>query len=228
MPIGTLVNIIAVIIGSTIGLLLGNKFPDKIKSIAFQSLGLISLLIGMQMALKVENPLTLIFAILIGAIIGELVNLEKIFENAGNFLKQKVKSKNDKFTEGLVTAFLIFCVGSMTVVGSINEGVSGNKTLLFTKSLLDGFTSIALASTLGVGVLFSIIPMLILQGGLTIFAGMFQSFFTTSLINQLTAVGGILILGIGLNILEIKKIRVVNMLPALIIIIILTLTLGLI
>ena len=223
MPLGTFMNIIAVIIGSVIGLLLGSRFPEKIKTIAFQSLGLISLLIGMQMALKVENPLTLIFAVLIGAIIGEWINLEKIFDNAGEFLKRKVKSKNDKFTEGLVTAFLIFCVGSMTIVGSINEGVNGDRTLLLTKSILDGFTSIALASTMGIGVLFSIIPMLILQGGLTIFAGMFQSFFTPTLINQLTATGGILILGIALNILEIKKIKVVNMLPALLMIILLTL-----
>ena len=223
MPIGTFVNIIAVIVGSVIGLLLGSKFPEKIKIIAFQALGLISLLIGMQMALKVENPLTLIFAVLIGAILGEWVNLENVFDKAGNFLKQKVKSKNDKFTEGLVTSFLIFCIGSMTIVGSINEGVSGDRTLLLTKSILDGFTAIALASTMGVGVLFSIIPMLILQGGLTLFAGLFQSFFTPTLINQLTATGGILILGIALNILEIKKVKVVNMLPALLIVIFLTL-----
>ena len=222
MPLGTLINVIAVIIGSVIGLLLGSRFPEKIKVIAFQSLGLISLLIGMQMALKVENPLTLIFAVLIGAIIGEFINLEKVFDNAGEFLKRKVKSKNTNFTEGLVTAFLIFCIGSMTIVGSINEGVSGDRNLLLTKSMLDGFTAIALASTFGIGVLFSVIPMLILQGGLTIFAGMFQSFFTPSLINQLTATGGILILGIALNILEIKRIKVVNMLPALLVIVLLT------
>lgn len=223
MPIGTFINIITVIIGSTVGLLLGNRFPQKIKGIAFQSLGLISLLIGIQMALKVDNPLTLIFAILIGAIVGESINLEKIFDSAGEFLKQKVKSKNTKFTEGLVTAFLIFCIGSMTIVGSINEGVSGDKTLLLTKSVLDGFTSIALASTFGIGVIFSVIPMLILQGGLTIFAGLFQPFFTQSLINQLTATGGILILGIGINLLELKKIKVINMLPALLVIILMTL-----
>lgn len=226
MPIGTFINIIAVIVGSVIGLLLGSRFPEKIKIIAFQALGLISLLIGMQMALKVENPLTLIFAILIGAIIGEFINLEKIFDSAGEFLKQKVKSKNAKFTEGLVTAFLIFCIGSMTIVGSINEGVSGDRTLLLTKSMLDGFTSIALASTFGIGVMFSVVPMLILQGGLTLFAGMFQPFFTPNLINQLTATGGILILGIGINLLELKKIKVINMLPALLVIILLTLIFG--
>lgn len=223
MPIGTFINIIAVIIGSTVGLVLGSKFPERIKIIAFQSLGLISLLIGMQMALKVENPLKLIFSILIGAIIGEFINLEKIFDNVGELLKQKIKSKNTKFTEGLVTAFIIFCIGSMTFVGSINEGVSGDRSLLLTKSILDGFTSIALASTFGVGVIFSVIPMLFLQGGLTIFASIFAPFFTPTLINQLTATGGILILGIGLSLLELKKIKVINMLPALLVIIILTL-----
>ena len=226
MPIGTFINIIAVVIGSAIGLLLGNKFPEKIKVIAFQALGLISMLIGMQMALKVENPLTLIFSVLIGAIIGEFINLEKIFDNIGDFLKQKVKSKNTKFTEGLVTAFIIFCIGSLTFVGSINEGVSGDRTLLLTKSMLDGFTSIALASTFGIGVMFSVIPMLFLQGGLTIFAGMFGPFFTPTLINQITATGGILILGIGLSLLEIKRIKVINMLPSLLVIILLTLILG--
>lgn len=226
MPIGTLINIIAVIVGSTVGLLLGSRFSEKIKIISFQALGLISLLIGMQMALKVENPLTLIFAVLIGAMIGEIINLERIFDTAGNFLKQKVKSKNTNFTEGLVTAFLIFCVGSMTFVGSINEGVSGDRSLLLTKSVLDGITSIALASTFGIGVIFSIIPMLIFQGGLTLFAGLFQPLFTPSLTNQLTATGGILILGIGINLQEIKKIKVISMLPALLVSILLTLIFG--
>lgn len=226
IPVGTIINIFAVITGSLIGLFLKDKFPGRIKNIAFQSLGLISLLIGMQMALKVENPLTLIFAVLIGSIIGEWFNLSKMFDAAGNFLKQKVKSKDSKFTEGLITAFLIFCIGSMTIVGSINEGVNGDNTLLLTKSVLDGFTAIALASTLGIGVLFSVVPMFILQGGLTVFAGIFQSSFTSLLINQLTAVGGVLILGIAINILELKKINVVNMLPSLLVIVLLTLLFG--
>lgn len=226
MPIGTFINITAVIIGSLIGLIMGSRFPQKVKTIAFQALGLISLLLGIQMALKVENPLTLIFSILIGAVIGQLINLEKVFDTIGEYLKHKVNSKNEKFSEGLVTAFIIFCIGSMTFVGSINEGISGDKTLLLTKSVLDGFTSIALASAFGVGVIFSVIPMLIFQGGLTLFAGLFQPFFTSGLMNQLTATGGILILGIGINLLEIKQIKVINMLPALLIIILLTIIFG--
>lgn len=225
MPIGTIVNTIAVILGSFLGLFLHKNLPKKMKAIVFQGIGLSVLVIGMQMALKVENPLVLIFSILIGGIIGETINLDLRFENLSDFLKNKIKSKNEKFTEGLITAFLIFCVGSMTIIGAINEGLKNDRTLLLTKSILDGFTSIALASTYGAGVLFSAIPLFIFQSALTLFSAQFQSFFSTMMINQLTATGGVLILGIGINLLDIKKIKVINLLPALIVVIIITLTL---
>ena len=223
MPIGTLINMGAVFVGSMIGLALGSKLPEKIRLIVFQGLGLVTLLIGMQMALKVINPLILIFSVLIGGIIGESLDIENWLRRVGEFLKKRVHSQNTHFTEGLITAFLIFCVGSMTIVGSLNEGVTGDRSLLLTKSVLDGFTSIALASTYGVGVAFSVIPMLVFQGGLTLFGAQFQTFFTKVLIDQLTATGGILILGIGLNLLDVKKIKVSNLLPALVVAIFLTL-----
>ena len=222
MPIGTFINIFAVIAGSIIGLVLHKSFPQKIKQIVFQGLGLCTLLIGMQMALLVKNPLTLIFSIIIGGIIGETLNLDKKIERGSEKLKKKLGSKDSTFTQGLVTAFLIFCIGSMSIVGSLNEGISGDRSLLLTKSVLDGFTSIALASTYGAGVIFSIIPMLIFQGSITIFATLFQGLFSPLLLAQISATGGILILGIALNLLEIKKIKVTNLLPALVVIIILT------
>lgn len=178
------------------------------------------------MALKVENFLVLIFSVLIGGIIGEVVKLDIFFENLSNLLKTKIKSDNTNFTEGLVTAFLIFCIGSMTIIGAINEGLKADRSLLFTKSILDGFTSIALASTYGIGVLFSSIPLFIYQSSLTLLAVQFQDLFSNIIINQLTATGGVLILGIGFNLLEIKKIRVTNLLPALLVVIILTLIIG--
>ncbi len=223
MPIGTIVNTVAVIVGSLLGLLLHENLPEKIKTIVFQALGLCTLVIGMQMALKAQNLLVLIFSLLIGGIIGEFINLDGLVERLSNFFKTKIKSKDEKFTEGLVTAFLIFCVGSMTIVGAINEGLKADRTLLYTKSILDGFTSIALASTFGVGVLFSAIPLLIFQGGITLLALQFQHFFSTAIIAQLTATGGVLILGIGFNMLDIKKIKVTNLLPALIVVALLTL-----
>ncbi len=223
MPIGTLINTIAIIAGSLIGLLLHNAIPDKIKKIVFQSLGLSTLLIGTQMALKVENIITVIFSLLIGAIIGEILSLEKRTEHLGDFLKRRTKSKNEQFTEGFVAASLLFCIGAMAILGSINEGITGDKTILYTKSILDGFAAIALAATYGIGVLFSSLIVLLYQGSITLLAGNLQGILTQTVINQITAVGGLLIVGIGINLLEIKKIHVTNMLPALVIIILLTL-----
>jgi hypothetical protein len=218
MPLGTIINILAVILGSFIGLCLKSHISPKIHQRVFQGIGLTTLLIGMQMALKVENLLLLIFSILLGAITGEAIDLEKHLDNLANRLKKKLGSQSSTFTQGLITAFLIFCIGSLTILGALDEGIRGDHTLLLTKSTLDGFTSIALSATYGLGVMFSVIPMLIYQGGITLLAGQFQSLFTPVLINQLTAVGGILILGLGLNLLEIKQIKITNMLPALVIV----------
>jgi uncharacterized membrane protein YqgA involved in biofilm formation len=222
MPIGTLINIAAVLVGGVIGLFLNKNFPENIKKIVFQGLGLCTLLIGMQMALQVKNPLILIFSILIGGIVGEVLKLDQRIENFSEWLKTKLKFKNPRFSEGLITAFLIFCIGSMAIVGAMNEGISGDKSLLLTKSMLDGFTSIALASTYGAGVLFSIVPLFIFQGGITLLAGNFQTLFSDVLVAQLTATGGLLILGIGLNLLEIKAVKVINLLPSLLVVVLLT------
>jgi uncharacterized membrane protein YqgA involved in biofilm formation len=173
------------------------------------------MILGISMALESENFILLIFSILIGGIIGEIMNLENCLESLSGWLKSRFKIKDHGFTEGLITAFLIFCVGSMTIVGSINEGINGDRELLLTKSVLDGFTSIALSSTFGIGVAMSVIPMFVFQGGLTVFAGIFEGFFSDFIITQLVATGGVLILGIGINLLDIKKIKVANMLPAL-------------
>ncbi|WP_457570749.1 DUF554 domain-containing protein [Desulfovulcanus sp.] len=215
MPLGTIINVLAVILGSFLGLCLKSRIPPKIHQRVFQGIGLATLLIGLQMALKVENLILLIFSILFGAIVGEAIDLEKHLDNLAGLLKKKLKSQSSSFTQGLITAFLIFCIGSLTILGALDEGIRGDHTLLLTKSILDGFTSIALAATYGLGVMFSVIPMFIYQGTITLLAGQFQNLFTPILINQLTAVGGILILGLGLNLLEIKQIKITNMLPAL-------------
>jgi len=217
MFIGTIVNVIAIVVGGLIGILLHKNFPDKIRQIVFQGIGLFTLVLGMQMGFKSENPLVLIFSILIGGIIGESLNIEGKLEKLSEKLKCKIGSDSNTFTQGLMTSFLLFCVGSMAILGSINDGLRADHSLLFTKSILDGFSSIALASTLGIGVLFSVIPLLIYQGVITLFANVSQNFFSPIIISELTAVGGILIVGIGINLLEIKKIRVTNLLPSLLI-----------
>lgn len=213
---GTIVNSFAIIVGSIVGVLFQHKFPKKIQLIVFQGLGLSTILIGLQMALKVENVLTLIFSLLIGGIIGESLNLDLQMEKFGNWLKSKVKSEDTQFTDGFVAASVLFCVGAMAILGSLDEGIRGDRTVLFTKSILDGFAAIALSASMGIGVAFSAIPIFLYQGAITLLSSYTHNFFTPLMIHQLTAVGGLLIVGISFNLLEIKKIKVTNLLPSLI------------
>jgi len=223
MPVGSIVNVTTVIVGSIIGMLIRKSLPERIKGIIFQAVGLATLVLAMQMSLQEGGDfLILIFSLILGGILGELLKLDMRLDAFGDALKSRIRVKNDRFTEGLVTAFLIFCVGSMTFVGALNEGLSGDRTLIFSKSILDGFTSIVLASVYGVGVLFSALPLFVVQAGLTLLASQFQMLFPEALIVQLTAVGGVLILGIGLGLLGIKQIKTVNMLPSLLVVTLLT------
>lgn len=219
--LGTLVNIGAVIIGSMIGLIIRTKLPQRIINIVFHGIGLFTIFLGIKMALKTNQLLIMVFSIVIGSIIGELINIEKWIINLNEYLRRKIQISSDKFSDGFITAFLLFCLGSMTILGAIEEGLGNRPTLLLTKSLMDGFSSIALSASLGIGVIFSVIPLLIYQGGLTLFAGYLQNFFAQTMINELTAVGGILLIGLGINILGILKLRIANMLPSLIVVIIL-------
>lgn len=226
LPVGSLVNAAAIILGSLAGMALHGRFPERFRSIVFQGLGLCVLLIGAKMALTVSNPLLLIFAILLGGLAGELLRLDAAFERLGERAKGLLRSGNPQFTEGLITASLIFCIGAMAIVGSFDEGIRGDPTVLYTKSILDGFASVALASTFGSGVLFSFVPVLLYQGALTLFAGLFQQHFTPTVISQLTATGGLLILGIGLTLLDIKRVNLSNLLPSLLIAVLLALFFG--
>ncbi|SNS12617.1 hypothetical protein SAMN04488503_2860 [Humidesulfovibrio mexicanus] len=223
LPVGSLVNAAAIILGSLAGMALHGRFPERFRSIVFQGLGLCVLLIGAKMALTVSNPLLLIFAILLGGLAGELLRLDMAFERLGERAKALLRSGNPQFTEGLITASLIFCIGAMAIVGSFDEGIRGDATVLYTKSILDGFASVALASTFGSGVLFSFVPVLLYQGALTLFAGLFQQHFTPTVISQLTATGGLLILGIGLTLLDIKRVNLSNLLPSLLVAVLLAL-----
>ncbi|MEL6639464.1 MAG: DUF554 domain-containing protein [Bacteroidota bacterium] len=219
LPLGTFINMATVALGSTIGMALEQSFPPDIKLIVFQAIGLCVLLIGLTMAQKVPEGylLLLIFSMLLGGITGQGLRLDQWFTRLGDGFQELLGVGGAGFTEGLVTTFLLFCVGSMTIVGAIEEGIQGKRELLLIKSLLDGFTSVALAATYGVGVLFSIIPMLLFQGGITILAGRAQAFFTPKIVGTLSACGGLLILGIGINMLEMASIKVENLLPALLV-----------
>lgn len=217
--IGTIVNTAAVVAGGTIGLLLKKNMPERVTSIYFQAVGLFTLAIGITMVVKMEDILIIVGSLAIGSLLGEWINVEKGAELMSGFLKRKFRIGSDKFSEGLITAFLLFCIGSMTVLGAIQEGTGGSSDLLFTKSLMDFFSAMLLASAFGLGVVAAAVPLFIFQGALTLLAMYAGSLFTPQIILGLTSVGGIMLMGLGINILEIKKLRIMNMLPALVVVV---------
>ena len=215
MPLGTLANAAAIVSGSLIGLVMHGRFPESVKKIVFQGLGLSVLLIGLQMALRMDRPLVVVFSMVLGGIAGELLHIEDRLEGLGERVKTLARSRNALFTDGFVSASLIYCVGSMAILGSLEDGLRGDPTILLTKATLDGFASIPLASTYGIGVMFSAVPVLLYQGAITLAAGGVRDLATPGLVNQITATGGLLILSIGVNLLGFARIRVGNFLPAL-------------
>ncbi len=219
---GTLVNVVAVLVGSGIGLAVGNRLSERLQRIITTGLGLSTLLIGVQMALKVQNVLVVIASMVIGGVAGELLGIEAGLERAGEWLKARARSGSGTFVTGYVTASLVFCVGPMTILGSIQEGISGNPEIIYTKSMLDGAASVAFASSLGVGVSFAAVTVLVLQGALTLLGTQLAFLLRPEMLNELTATGGLLILAIGLLLLDVKRLRVANLLPALVVVVLLT------
>ena len=217
---GTLLNIATVLVGGVIGLIFGARIPDKLKSTVISGMGLFVAAMGLQMFLKTENPLIVLGSLLIGSLLGEWWRIEDGLENLGKFLEERFSKEGEqgsnKLVRGFLTASLLFCVGPMTILGSIQDGLSGDYNLLAVKSVLDGFTALAFASTLGVGVMFSTIIILVYQGGISLLAAQLDAIVTPSMLNELTATGGVILLGLAISsLLEIKKIRVWNMLPGL-------------
>ena len=217
--IGTLINAGAVIAGGSIGLLLKKNMPERVTTIYFQAIGLFTLAIGISMVYRMQHIIIIVSSLAIGSMLGEWLNLANGVERLSNYFKRKMRIGSEKFSDGLTTAFLMYCIGSMTILGAIQEGTGGSPDLLMTKSLMDGFASILLASAFGVGVLVSAIPLLIFQGGITLLAMYAGSFFSPEIIQGLTSVGGILLIGLAIDILEIKKLRILNMIPALLIVV---------
>jgi uncharacterized membrane protein YqgA involved in biofilm formation len=196
-------------------MLLGNRLPGRIRLIVFQGLGLCTLAIGMRMTLKTGNPLYMVGSVLAGAIIGEALRLEDHIAGCGDRIKRVLRSGDARFTEGFVAATLLFCVGSMAILGPLQEGLGGDRTLIFTKTSLDFFASIALGAAYGAGVIFAAAPLLLYQGCLTLFAQSVSPYLSDVMRAELEAAGGVMILGIGVNLLEIARIRLSNLLPAL-------------
>jgi Uncharacterized membrane protein, possible Na+ channel or pump len=215
--IGTIINAGAVIAGSSIGILLKKGLPEKYTTIYFQAVGLFTLILGIQMSFKITEPLLVVLSLIAGGLTGEFFKLEERINRFGDYLKTKFKRGSERFTEGFVTAFLLFCMGSMSILGSVEEGLTGNiSELLKAKSLMDGFSAILLASALGIGVLFSTVPLFVYQGGITLLVMLIGKNIPEQYINEITVIGGVLLIGLALDILNIKKLHVLNMLPSLI------------
>lgn len=216
---GTLVNVVAVVAGSLIGMSAGDRMPDRYRSIVLSALGLGTLLIGFKLALLTQHLSLVLGALLLGAITGTALDLDGRLNRLAQWLKSVARQESATFVTGFVSASLLFCVGPLTIVGSIQDGSTGDHTLLYTKSLLDLFAATALASSLGIGVLFSAITVLIIQGGLTLAGGYLAALTEGAVIDEMSSVGGLMIVAIGLHLLEIKKIPLANLLPGLIFII---------
>lgn len=215
LPVGSLINAGAIVCGAILGMILGGRLNDGLQKIVFQGLGLCVMVIGLQMALLTENPLILIFSLLIGGIIGELCDLDGLLTRGGNGLKSLFRSGNSSFTDGFVNATMLFAIGSMAILGPLDEGLTGNISILMTKSVLDGFAAMAFSAAFGSGVAFSAIPVFIYQAAITIFAASLQSVLDEQMILSIKGTGGVIIVGIALNMLELTKIKLTNLLPAL-------------
>lgn len=212
--IGTIINSIAIIIGALIGVFIEKGIKESYKITIMDGIGLSVLVIGITGAIKSENIILVIGSIVIGAILGEFMGIESKLDNLGSSLQNKFGGKDSNFSKGFVTASLIYCVGAMAIIGSLEAGIQGDYSTLFAKSVLDGITAIIFASTLGIGVAFSSIAVFLYQGSITLLANSAKGLLTPEVILEMSAVGGILIMAIGLNILNIKKIKVGNLLPA--------------
>ena len=211
---GTLVNVAAIAGGSVIGMMLKSGIPERYQKIVLQGLGLTTTIIGIQMSLKTQNILILIFSLVLGALVGEKVDIERRLKSFGERVTSRLGTKYGDAGEGFIAASLLYCVGAMAVVGSIQEGMTGDASILYAKSLLDGVSAVIFGSTLGIGVTLSSISILIYQGTITMLAAQASGIFSESVMREMTAVGGALILAIGLMILEVKRLNVANLLPA--------------
>ncbi|MBN1140354.1 MAG: DUF554 domain-containing protein [Deltaproteobacteria bacterium] len=209
---GTLVNIAAIALGCLVGRLCGRLLSDRVRQTIMAGLGLAVLLIGMQLSLQSRQPLIVIGGLIGGGIVGELAGIESRLERFGLFL-QKRFSGAGQVAQGFVTASLIYCIGAMAIMGAIQDGLGGRPTILYAKSALDGIASVALTSTLGIGVLFSIIPLGLYQGGITLCAGLAKTVLTETVVLEMNAVGGLLICAIALDLLGIKRLPIGNLLP---------------
>lgn len=226
MLLGTLVNVVLVLIGGFVGLFLKKGISKRFSDLIMHAIALVTMVIGITFATASENMLIVIISLVVGAFIGEGINIDKRLNQLGDLIKSKVKSESGNVGEGFVTATLLFCVGSMAIMGALDSGLRGDHTVLYTKAIMDGISALIFASSMGIGVILSAMPILLYQGSITLLSSFIQPYLTQSMMTEMNGVGGILLIGLGISILGIKEIKVSNLLPALVIPVILLAFIG--
>jgi len=213
---GTIINMAAIVAGSGVGAFAGSKLPGNMRQTVLYGIGLVTIVIGIQMSMQTANILVVLGAILLGGIAGEALRIEDRIASLGEFIQEKLAgdSGSSSFAEGFVTASIVFCVGPMAILGSISDGLSGDYRLLSVKAMMDCFAAIAFSASLGWGVALSSVSILLYQGAITLFAGSISGLLTDPMIAEMTATGGLIIIGIGIKLMDIKQLRLANMVPA--------------
>lgn len=215
--LGTIVNVISIVAGSSLGIMLRGKSTERFSDTVIKGIALCVILIGLLGAMEASNMMLVIFSVAIGGFAGELIDIDKKLNRLGEKLENLFKGKGGKVAEGFVSCTLIYCVGAMAIVGALESGLTGNHKTLFAKSVLDGISSIIFASTMGIGVMLSSISVFLYQGAITLGAGLLKNILTDVVISDMSVVGSLLIMGLGLNIIGASKIKVANLLPAILI-----------
>ena len=212
---GTIFNSIAVIIGSTAGLLIGKFIPERTQGTIFNCLGLFTLYVGINLTMNTKHSIAVLLSLVLGTVTGELLGIEDRLNSLGDIIKSKLHASDSGFTQGFVNATVLFCVGSMAIIGAIEDGLRHNPDILMTKGVMDGIASAMLAGSMGFGVIFSVVPLFLYQGAITLGASWLEAFITTDMYADISGLGGLMIMGIGLNMLKITKLRLGDMLPGL-------------
>lgn len=218
--LGTAVNGAAIVTGGVLGVLLGNRIPERIKQRVLQGIALAVLLIGIKMALETQNMLVVVFSLVIGGIVGELLGIDAWLRSVGDWLELRASQSGSGVAQSFVFATLLYGVGSMAVMGALESGLLGQHQILYVKAILDGTTSVALAASMGIGVSLSAVPVVLYQGSIALAAGSLQPFLGANVVGELSGVGGLLILAVGLNMLELQEIKVANFLPAFVVVLV--------
>ncbi|MBQ3458473.1 MAG: DUF554 domain-containing protein [Synergistaceae bacterium] len=219
---GTIFNSLAVILGSVIGLSAGKFIPEKMQGTIFNCLGLFTIYVGINMTLNTKHSIAVLLSLVLGTITGELLGIETKLNSLGDTLKSKLKTSNGQFTEGFVSATLLFCVGSMSIIGAIEDGLRHNPEILITKGIMDCIAGSMLAGSYGLGVIFSVIPLALYQGAITMAASRLEGVITADMYANISGLGGLMIFGIGLNMLKLTKLKLGDMLPGLLYVVFLT------